>query len=137
MTDEAAIQQLMNDMTNAWNLGDAVAFGARYLADGTFTNVNGMLHIGRDEFNRRHQEVFRGVFNGTRLSMIAKQLRFITPDVAVGDVDVSLSGCRVQPPGVQIDSDGALHACLLLVLVKRDDGWWIAAYHNVWLASSR
>ena len=34
--DEIAIRQLMDDMTDAWNRGDARAFGARYRADGTF-----------------------------------------------------------------------------------------------------
>ena len=137
MTDEAAIQQLMNDMTGAWNRGDAEAFGARYRADGTFTNVNGTFHVGRDEFNRRHEEIFRGVFKGTTLSMTIKKLRFIVPDVAVVDVDVGLSGCQAQPPRVQIGDDGALHTCLLLVLVKQDACWWIAAYHNVWRAAAR
>jgi uncharacterized protein (TIGR02246 family) len=131
-SDEAAIQQLMTEMCNAWDRGDANAFGARYRPDGTFTNVNGTFHVGRDEFNQRHAEVFAGIFRGTTIRLAARQLRFIRPDVAVADVDVGLSGCQIKPPGVQAGPDGTLHTCLLLVLIKESGLWWIAAYHNVW-----
>ncbi len=130
-TDEAAIQQLMSELAEAWNRGDAQAYGARYLAEGTFTNVNGSFYVGREAFNRRHEEVFRGIFKGTALALTTRELRFIRPDVAVVDIDASLSGLQA-PPGVQAGPDGALHTCLLLVLVKERGSWWMTAYHNVW-----
>jgi uncharacterized protein (TIGR02246 family) len=130
--DETEIQQLMRELTEAWNRGDVNAYGARYLADGTFTNVNGGFYVGRDEFDRRHDEVFRGPFKGTTLTMTTRRLRFLRPDLAVIDVDTGLFGAPIQPPGVQAGADGALRACLLMVLVKENEKWWIAAYHNVW-----
>jgi uncharacterized protein (TIGR02246 family) len=130
--DEAAVQQLLNELTDAWNRGDAEAYGARYQADGTFTNVNGAFYVGRDEFNRRHEEVFRGIFKGTAIRLATKKLRFPRPDVAVMDVDVDLIGSRAQPPGVHVAPDGTLRTCLLMVLVKQSGSWSIAAYHNVW-----
>jgi hypothetical protein len=33
-------------------------YGARFLPDATFTNVNRMFHCSRDGFNRRHEEIF-------------------------------------------------------------------------------
>jgi uncharacterized protein (TIGR02246 family) len=130
--DEAAIQQLVGELADAWNRGDAQAYGARYREDATFTNVNGTFHVGREEFNRRHEEIFRGIFKGTTLALTTRALRFIRPDVAVVDIDVGLSGVRATPPGAQAGPDGALHSCLLLVLEKEGGSWWIAAYHNVW-----
>jgi len=134
-TDEAAIAQLMTELVEAWNSGDAPAYGARYRADGTFTNVNGTLHVGREEFIRRHEDIFRGYLKGSTLGLTTKQLRFIRPDVAVADLGTSLSGVPAPPPGVQPGPGGALHTCLLMVLVKEDGLWWIAAYHNVWRAA--
>ena len=131
-TDEAEIQELLVDLTDAWNRGDADAFGAHYRSDGTFTNVNGGVYVGRDEFNLRHEEVFRGVFKGTTLALAVRKLRFLRPDVAVVDIDVGVFGCHARPPGVQVGSDGALRTCLLMVLTKDAGKWWIAAYHNVW-----
>jgi uncharacterized protein (TIGR02246 family) len=135
--DEAAIQQLIDDMTEAWNRGDARAYGARYRADGTFTNVNGTFHFGREEFDRRHAEVLRGMFKDTALTMRIRTLRLIAADVAAVDVETTIAGCSVKLPGGIIGDDGALHSCLLLVLVKEGGAWWISAYHNVWLAAPR
>lgn len=130
--DEAEIQELLGELIDAWNRGDADAFGARYRSDATFTNVNGNFCIGRDEFNFRHEEIFRGVLSGTTLALTAKKLRFVRPDVAIVDVDVSIFGCAARPPGIHVGSDGALRTCLLMVLTKDAGRWWIAAYHNVW-----
>jgi uncharacterized protein (TIGR02246 family) len=125
--DEAAIHRLMSGLAAAWNRGDAHAYGARYRADGTFTNVSGNLYVGRDEFNRRHEEIFHGYLKGATLALTIRALRFIRPDVAIVDIDTTLSGVQAQPPRAQAAPDGAFHTCLLLVLVKESGSWWIAA----------
>lgn len=130
-TDEAAIHQLLRELEDAWNRGDAQAYGARYQEDGTFTNVNGTFYDGREAFNRRHEEGFRSIYRGSTVALTPRKLRFIRPDVAVVDIDASLSGLQA-PPGVQAGPDGALHTCLLLVLVKEGGSWWMTSYHNVW-----
>jgi uncharacterized protein (TIGR02246 family) len=135
--DETAIQQLIDNLTRAWNRADAKAFSARYQVDGTFTNVNGTLHLGRDEFERRHAEIFQGTFKGTTLTLTTRNLRLIRRDAAIIDLKVGLHGLQRPLPGIQIDPDGALLTSLQLVLVKERDGWWIASYHNVWVAAAR
>jgi uncharacterized protein (TIGR02246 family) len=135
--DEVMIQHLLAELVDAWNRGDAKAFGERFLADATFTNVNGMFHESREEFDRRHEEIFRGALKGTTITLTPRKVGFIRPDVAIVDTDCGVFGSAVQPPGVQAGSDGALRTCLLLVLVKESGSWWIAAYHNVWRANVR
>jgi uncharacterized protein (TIGR02246 family) len=61
-TDQGEIQALLDELTDAWKRGDASVYGARFLTDGTFTNVNGEFNLGREEFDRRHADVFRGIF---------------------------------------------------------------------------
>jgi uncharacterized protein (TIGR02246 family) len=134
--DEKEIQQLFGELIDAWNRGDASAFGARFQADGTFTNVNGGFYVGRDEFNLRHDEVFRGVFKGTTLSMTTRKLRSLRPGIAVVDIDLGVFGCHARPQGVQVGPDGVLRTCLLMVLTKDHEKWWIAAYHNVWRSAA-
>ena len=128
---------LLDELVNAWNHGDTKAYGARFLADATFTNVNGMFHESREEFDRRHEEIFRGALKGTTITLTPRKVRFIRPDIAIVDTDCGVFGSSVQPPGVQVGADGALRTCLLLVLVKKSELWWIAAYHNVWRATVR
>lgn len=135
--DEAMIRQLINELVDAWNRGDAEAYGARYLDDATFTNVNGMFHLSRDEFNQRHEEIFRVAMKGSKITLTPRKIRCVRPDVAIVDLDCGVFGTKVQPPGVQAGADGSLHTSLLLVLLKQSGSWWIAAYHNVWQATVR
>ncbi|MGC2331921.1 MAG: SgcJ/EcaC family oxidoreductase [Candidatus Acidiferrales bacterium] len=135
--DESMIHQLINELVVAWNRGDTKAYGARFLDDATFTNVNGMFHDSREEFDQRHDEIFRGPMKGTTLTLTPRKVRFIRPDVAIVDIDCGVFGSTLRPPGVQAGADGALHTCLMLVLAKEGGTWWIAAYHNVWRATMR
>lgn len=135
--DEAMIRQLINELVDAWNRGDAEAYGARYLDDATFTNVNGMFHLSRDEFDQRHEEIFRVAMKGSKITLTPRKIRCVRPDVAIVDLDCGVFGTKVQPPGVQAGADGSLHTSLLLVLLKQSGSWWIAAYHNVWQATVR
>ena len=137
INDRAAIKELLSELADAWKRGDAKAYGTRYRDDATFTNVNGMFHVGREEFNRRHEEIFRGALKGSTITLIPRKMRLIHADVAVVDVDCGVFGVQAKPPGGQTGSDGSLHTSLLLVLVKESGSWWIAAYHNVWQATVR
>jgi uncharacterized protein (TIGR02246 family) len=132
ITDEAAIGQLMSELVAAWNSGDAQAYGARYRADATFTNVNGALYAGREEFIGRHAEIFQGYLRGATLGLAVRQLSFIRPDVAAAGTAATLHGVQTVPPGARAGADGAMRTSLLMVLVKEGGRWWIAACHNVW-----
>jgi uncharacterized protein (TIGR02246 family) len=95
---------------------------ARFLPDGTFTNVNGEFYVGREEFDRRHAQVFAGVFRGTALSLTMKKLRLVRPDVAIADIDTEVAGTQLRPQGVAVGPDGVLRSRLLMVLLKEEWG---------------
>jgi uncharacterized protein (TIGR02246 family) len=135
--DEAMIQRLLDELVDAWNRGDAKAYGARYGDDATFTNVNGMFHLNREEFDQRHDEIFRGALRGSTITLTPRKIRFIHPEVAIVDLDCGVFAAKAQPPGVRPGADGSLRTSLMLVLVKENGSWWIAAYHNVWQATTR
>ena len=117
----AAVDQLVGEIAEAWNAGDARAYGARYCPDGTFTNTDGTLDLGRDEVVRTAEEAFQGVLAGTKFSSAVRKVRLVRPDVAVADLDTRVSGM----PG------GEVRISQMLVLLQEDDRWWITAQHNV------
>jgi uncharacterized protein (TIGR02246 family) len=131
LSDSRAIEALVAELTDAWNRGDARAFSARFAADGSFTNVLGIVAYGREIFELRHAEIFRTIYQGSVLQQSIGRLYFIRPDVAVVDVDAAVSGYPRLPPGVQAANDGALRAKLQRVVTREDSEWWIAAFHNV------
>jgi len=126
-----AIDRLLGELAEAWNAGDARAYGARFSPDVTFTNSDGTVDLGRDEVVRHAGEAFQGVLAGTKLSLAVRKLRLVRPDVAVVDLDLRISGMPVLPPGTGNGSGGEVRTSLLLVLLEEDDGWWITAHHNV------
>jgi uncharacterized protein (TIGR02246 family) len=126
-----AVDQLLGELIEAWNAGDARAYGARYCPDATFTNTDGTVDLGRDEFVRHAEEVFQGVLAGTKLSLAVRKLRLVRPDVAVADLDLRISGMPVPPPGAGNGPGGEMRTSLMLVLLEDDDRWWITAQHNV------
>ena len=97
--DTAAIEALVAELTDAWNRGDARAFSARFAADGSFTNVLGIVAYGREIFELRHAEIFNTLYKGSRLQQSIGKLRLIRPDVAVVDVDAAVTGYLRLPPG--------------------------------------
>src|SRR5690242_3915965 len=126
-----AVDQLLGELAEAWNAGDARAYGARYCPDVTFTNTDGTVDLSRDELVRRAGEVFHGVLAGTKLSLAVRKLRLVRPDVVVVDLDARISGVPVPPQGGGDGPGGEAHISQMLVLVAEDDRWWITAQHNV------
>jgi uncharacterized protein (TIGR02246 family) len=131
-----AVDQLLGELAEAWNAGDARAYGARFSPDVTFTNSDGSVDIGRDEVVRRAGEAFQGVLAGTKLALAVRKLRLVRPDVAVVDLELRISGMPVPPPETGNGPAGEVRTSLLLVLLEEDDGWWITAHHNVFQSAA-
>ena len=123
---DEAVDQLLRELAEAWNAGDAQAYGSRYRPDATVTNTNGTLDLGRDEFVHTAEEAFQGALAGTKLWLAVRKLRLVRPDVAVADLDTRVSGMQVAGNG----PGGEVRISQMLVLVKEDDRWWITAQHN-------
>ena len=81
-------------------------------------------------FEQRISDILGTIFKGSTLRMSIQTLRLVRPDVAVADVDAELTGFKGLPPGVQA-RDGTLHTRQLWVLVKEQNQWQMAAFHNV------
>ncbi len=136
VTEEtAAIQAIVAGEVAAWNHGDAKAFSAHYAEDGSFTNVVGLTLYGREAFEKQHDRIFNTIYKGSTNALTIGKIRFIRPDVAIVDTESRLSGFTQLPPGVQTQSDGAIHTKLQMVMTKEAGEWQISAFHNVAVAS--
>jgi len=129
--DELAIRKIISEEVAAWNSGDAAAYAQHFAPKGTFTNIYGMVFEGHDAFEQRHAETFATFFKGSVRREMIRNIRFVTHEVAIVDVDTEVKGFGKIPPGVTIQSDGVLRTRLQQVFVKYEGEWWIEAYHNV------
>ena len=131
--DTIAIQNIIQEETASWNMGDAKDYSKHFAKDGTFTNILGLFFTGNEEFKLRHEQIFSGIFKGTELTQIIVSLRFVQPDVAILETLTLINGFSKDgpPKGTYLDEKGRLRTRLLQVMVKEGNEWKIAVYHNV------
>jgi uncharacterized protein (TIGR02246 family) len=129
--DEAAIRQMIANQAAAWNSGSGKAYARQVAPDVSFTNLFGMVMYGADQFTARHSAILTTFYKGTTKKHVVRRLRFVTPDVAIVDVDNEVHGVKAMPPGIPVPANGVIKTQLMQVFVRRDNQWWIEAYHNV------
>ena len=130
-TPEASIRAIVASQAKAWNAGDARIYASQVSQEVSFTNLFGMVMYGREAFERRHAEILATFYKGTIKSHVVRRIRFVTPDVAIVDIDNEVRGVKSLPGGLAVPKDGILKTQLMEVFVRRDGRWWVEAYHNV------
>lgn len=128
---EAAIRAIVADQAAAWTAGDADGYARHVSPDVSFTNLFGMVMYGKSAFTERHAEILRTFYKGTTKHHAVHRIRFVTPDVAIVDIDNEVRGVKTMPAGITVPPDGVVKTQLMQVLVRRQQRWWIEAYHNV------
>jgi uncharacterized protein (TIGR02246 family) len=128
---EATIRAIIAAQVAAWNIGDGTAYAKDLAADASFTNIYGMVMYGASAFAERHRQILATFYKGTTKHLVIRRIRFITPDVAIVDIDNEIRGVKVMPAGIPVPPDGTVKTQLMEVLVRRGEQWWIEAYHNV------
>ena len=130
-SDEAQIRALVAAQAAAWNAGDAAGFAKDVSADVSFTNVFGMVMYGGPLFLDRQKQVLGTFYKGTTKTHDIRKIRFVTPDVAIVDIDNVVTGVKAMPAGITVPADGIVRTQLMEVFVRRGGRWWIEAFHNV------
>jgi uncharacterized protein (TIGR02246 family) len=128
---DAEIRGIIAAQATAWNAGDCKAYARGFAPDGAFTNIFGMVMYGAAAFEARHCEILGSFFKGTRKVHTIHRIRFVTPEVAIVDIDNEVHGVKSVPAGLKVPAGGILRTQLMEVLVRREGQWWIEAYHNV------
>lgn len=128
---ETPIRAVIAAQAAAWDAGDGEAYAKDLAPDASFTNLFGMVMYGAPAFTKRHRQILSTFYKGTTKSHAIRRIRFVTPDVAIVDIDNEVRGVKAMPPGVPLPADGVVRTQLMEVLVRRGDRWWVEAYHNV------
>ena len=128
---ESAIRAIVAEQAAAWNAGDGARYAARLAPEASFTNIFGMVMYGAPAFAKRHAEILATFYKGTTKTHAVRRIRFVTPDVAIVDIDNEVRGITTMPTGLAVPPGGILKTQLMEVYVRRNGQWWIEAYHNV------
>jgi uncharacterized protein (TIGR02246 family) len=110
----APILDIVSALTTAWAAKDAAAYAAPYADDLHFINPLGAVILGRDAFRALHVALFNGPFAGSTLTLVVRDIQFLTGTIAIVYLDTSLTGYAFLPPG--LPSSGG---------VQRNRGTWV------------
>lgn len=128
---EAAIRAIVADQAAAWDVGDGTRYARHVAAEVSFTNLFGMVMYGAPAFTERHSQILATFYKGTTKRHAIRRIRFVTPDVAIVDIDNEVHGVKTMPAGITVPPDGVVRTQLMEVFSRRAGRWWIEAYHNV------
>ena len=129
-SDEARVRELVAAQANS-ECGRRRRVLKDVAAEVSFTNLFGMVMYGAGAFAERHKQILSTFYKGTTKHHAIRRIRFVTPDVAIVDIDNEVRGVKAMPPGIAVPPDGIVRTQLMEVYVRRGDRWWIEAYHNV------
>ncbi len=120
--DEQLIRKLLSDFAAARNALDARKLASTFAEDGRYTGSGKFLFSGRPEIEKVWAQWFAQFPDG-RATRTIHSVRFIDPDHAVADVDVTVTG--ISTAGLAMD---------ICVLSKKSGEWKIA---EAWTVSTR
>jgi uncharacterized protein (TIGR02246 family) len=121
--DRQAVLGVIQANYAAWEANDADEFVAMYLEDATVVQP-GVHKKDREAIRSTMAAAFDGPLKGTRVVDAPASVRFVNEETAV----VVSEGGIVFPGEAACPPDRLVRATW--TLVKRDGGWFIAAYHN-------
>ena len=117
--DEAAIQKVWQQFSDAWASGDAHARAALWAEDATLINPFGVEAHGRSAIEKLFEQEDAGFAKGTTHTFSDFSYRFLTPTIAEVDATGTIKGMR--------GADGAAMPPLTLhvfAIVTKAGGKW-------------
>jgi uncharacterized protein (TIGR02246 family) len=117
-----AVIALFETFVEGWNSADGERLASAFATDADFTAVNGLRVQGRDLIAEGHNELFRTVFRGVTLACEATRVRFLRPDTAVVEADVT------YPNGIL---PGVTRALVQYVALRGGGAWEIAVFRTM------
>jgi len=125
MTDHRAVEAVLQDLTEAWNAGDATAFAALFTEDADYITFFGVNTPGRAAIEAGHRALFAGPLKGSKLTGTGEppKIRFPHPDVAIALVGGNSTVADSAP-------DPARDSTITYVLVRDAGTWRITSFQN-------
>jgi uncharacterized protein (TIGR02246 family) len=130
--DEAAIREVIVEMTDGFNKHDPVAAARMYSADADFTNVAGMQAKGAAAIEKFLASGFATRLKSATQKTVNVTIRFIRADVAIAHVTNQITGFlgpdgSTEPPHDELS---------IRVFGKEGGNWRVVAFHNTTVTSS-
>ena len=87
---------------------------------------------GRPDFEKRHTEILSTFYKGTTKQHVVRRIRFVTPEVAIVDIDNEVHGVKSLPGGLVVSANGVVKTQLMEVFVRREGGVVGRGFTTTW-----
>jgi uncharacterized protein (TIGR02246 family) len=131
VADEEAVRDLYRELMDGWNRGSGEDFAAVFAEDGDLVAFDGTHFEGRAQIAPFHQELFDKWLKGTRLVGRVKDVRFLSPDVALMH---AVGGTIMRGKSVPSPERDSIQT---LVATRQNGEWRLAAFQNTRLRVMR
>ncbi|GID93402.1 SgcJ/EcaC family oxidoreductase [Amorphoplanes digitatis] len=81
--DRQAIDDVLAEVTRAWDAADADAYGRCFTADASYVTFVGTAYQGRADITESRSALFRAFTKGTRMASETLRVTFLCPHAAV------------------------------------------------------
>jgi uncharacterized protein (TIGR02246 family) len=125
--DEAAVRELPQAFSRAFDKHDGHALAAIMTDDVDFVTVGLTWLHGRPDFEKYHTRLMVGRFKDITHTVLETHLRFIRPDVAVVHHSWTIQGDKNVDGSARPQRFGLM----TMVAEKRNGTWLVAAVQNV------
>ena len=121
---EETVRALYRQLMDGWNRGSGTAFASVFTEDGDLVAFDGTHFRGRKEIAPFHQQLFEKWLKGTRLVGEVRDVRLLSPDVALMHAVGSTVMRGKSEPSPERDS------IQTLVATREGGQWRLAAFQN-------
>jgi uncharacterized protein (TIGR02246 family) len=121
-TTTASIRQLLRQLTDAWNDGDAASYAAAFTEDADYITFFGLRMRGREEIEDGHRHLFRLPIKLDSGSAGQAEVKPLADSAAL----VIVAGGST----VNGETDPARNSIITLTAVDTRDGWRFASFQN-------
>ena len=129
MAANAPATTITTALCEAWNRGDATAWGDQFWPDARFVNVLAHVFEGRPEIVMQHARIFATIYKGSHLAVIGVHSRVLDADHMLIEMDSGGTGMSRLPPGL-VAIDGVVRSHMVLVGERRHGEWKIVYAQN-------
>src|SRR5215217_747700 len=123
--EEAAVRAFYQQLMDGWNQGSGDAFAAIFTEDGDLIGFDGTHFKGRQEIAPFHQRLFDKWLKGSRLVGQVKDVRFLSPDVALMH---AVGGTVLRGKSEPVPERDSIQT--LVATRQEGDEWRLAAFQN-------
>lgn len=125
--DERVCWKLAHAQSGAWNLRDAKALAADFVADAEFIASDGAVLVGREAIEARHAELLRTLPKDRRRSIRIRSMRALGAAgmIVDADLEITMAG-KPAAGGSETRSSGGLRLRVRYAMINDGGRWWIA-----------